>query len=322
MIQTGYIGTYASPKSHGIYHFFFDTETGGLSKPELFYEGRDMKCAAFSKGLLAAPVQRESTAGVVVLDTERQGRVVAEANFERETSCYLLMEDEYLYSANFHEGHVLVCRRNNGALELAHRVSFGGEAGCHQVLLWGQRLLVPCMNLDKVALLDRERDFAEAGSLCFPTGSGPRHGVFDRWGRWLYVVTQFSHEVYAFRVGDGEFRQEGAYPIFESTAPPGAETAAVRLSPDGRFLYVSTRGANVLTVFALSGGALTRLQQVSCGGDHPRDFVLSSDGRFLLVLNRDSDNLVSFQLDRESGLIGAAVSEAEIGRGSGIVLYE
>lgn len=322
MIQTGYIGTYASPKSHGIYRFFFDTETGELSKPELFYEGRDMKCAAFSKGLLAAPVQREGTAGVVLLDTEHRGRVVAEANFEKETSCYLLLEDEYLYSANFHEGHVLVCRRDNGALELAHRTSFGREAGCHQVLCRGQLLLVPCMNLDRVALLDRERDFTEAGSIDFPPGSGPRHGVFDHRGRWLYVVTQFSHEVYAFQVEDAGFRQEGAYPIFENAGLPGAETAAVRLSPDGRFLYVSTRGANVLTVFALNDGDLTRLQQVSCRGDHPRDFVLSSDGRFLLVLNRDSDNLVSFQLDRESGLIGAAVSEAEIARGSGIVLYE
>ena len=81
--------------------------------------------------------------------------------------------------------------------------------------------------------------------------------------------------------------------------PPAS--AAIRLSPDQRFLYVSTRFAEVITVFKISHGRLEQIQQTGCGGIHPRDMVLTPDGRYLLVANRTQGGLVSFQLNPETG---------------------
>ena len=39
----GYIGTYYSEKSRGIYHFSFDPESGRMTEPELFYEAPNAK---------------------------------------------------------------------------------------------------------------------------------------------------------------------------------------------------------------------------------------------------------------------------------------
>ncbi|MFQ9705438.1 MAG: lactonase family protein [Enterocloster clostridioformis] len=77
--------------------------------------------------------------------------------------------------------------------------------------------------------------------------------------------------------------------------PPAS--AAIRLSPDERFLYVSTRFAEVITVFKIDHGCLAQIQQTGCGGIHPRDMVLTPDGRYLLVANRTRGGLVSFQIN-------------------------
>ena len=42
-ILTGYIGTYASPQSLGIYRFSMDLDNGNLSRPELYYDALDCK---------------------------------------------------------------------------------------------------------------------------------------------------------------------------------------------------------------------------------------------------------------------------------------
>ena len=94
----------------------------------------------------------------------------------------------------------------------------------------------------------------------------------------------------------------------------------MRLSQDGRFLYVSTRGIDLLSVFRLDGGAPALLQQRPCGGSHPRDFALSPDGDWLLCLNRDSGSLASFPVDRGTGLLGPSRCSAPVAQGSAIVL--
>lgn len=62
-ILTGYLGTYDSPRSRGVFRFSFDGETGALTAPELLLEAPDAKYLALRDGLLAAPVRRGSRAG-------------------------------------------------------------------------------------------------------------------------------------------------------------------------------------------------------------------------------------------------------------------
>ena len=69
-ILTGYIGTYASPQSLGIYRFSMDLDNGNLSRPELYYDALDCKYLSLYGTLLAAPRKRDGQAGICLLDTD------------------------------------------------------------------------------------------------------------------------------------------------------------------------------------------------------------------------------------------------------------
>ena len=74
MLQNGYIGTYTSGRSQGIYRFTFDTEKGMLSAPELFAAARNPKCIARRGSVLASAIQIDGQAGVALWDTRHLGQ--------------------------------------------------------------------------------------------------------------------------------------------------------------------------------------------------------------------------------------------------------
>jgi 6-phosphogluconolactonase len=181
--------------------------------------------------------------------------------------------------------------------------------------LWKGLVLVPCLELDEVRIYDPARGFAQVDALTFPAGTGPRHGVLDRAGERLFLVSERSNQLFLFGAEGRRFIPAAAYPVAEHGA-----SAAIRLSRDERFVYLSTRESDVLTVFQTEGLTARRVQQVPCGGRHPRDFDLTADGRWLLCLNRDSGELVSFPADPGTGLLGPRCASLRAPRGSGILL--
>lgn len=66
----GYIGTYFSESSKGVYRFAFYPESGELAEPELFYEAKDAKWVSCSEGRLCFPMEEEGKAGTCFLRLE------------------------------------------------------------------------------------------------------------------------------------------------------------------------------------------------------------------------------------------------------------
>ena len=321
---TGYIGTYLSPESLGVYRFTVNPENGQLTEPELFLEAPDAKYVSVKHGWMAAPVMRDGAAGVCLAQTS-EGKVKRELEIcnEQKTPCFVVQDGDFLFTANYHEGNVMVYGTEGGELSLIKRIEIAPKAGCHQVLLHSHYILVPSLALDSIRIFDRDRDFAPAGSIQFPKGSGPRHGIFTADHRRLFVVSELSNEVYSFAVkGETGFELEQTVRILPDGAVYETEpsTAAVRLSPDERRLYVSTRGAELLTVYGLEDGRLTHLQQTGSKGKHPRDFTLTPDGRYLLVVNRYEGGLVSLALNESDGTIGEICSRVPAPEGVSVVL--
>lgn len=83
-ILTGYIGTYASPQSLGIYRFSMDLDNGNLSRPELYYDALDCKYLSLYGTLLAAPRKRDGQAGICLLDTAGAVSAWQEKHFMRQ----------------------------------------------------------------------------------------------------------------------------------------------------------------------------------------------------------------------------------------------
>lgn len=317
----GYIGTYTTGRSQGIYRFTFDPDTGALSEPILFAAVRNPKCIARKGSILASAIELEGRAGVALWDARHPGTPpFSMCCPEKQTPCHLRFSGSSLLAANYHEGLFTVYRTDSHNLSCATQIACGEKAGCHQSL--GRRgfILVSCLEQDQVRIFDRK--FSPRGVILFPAGSGPRHGIFHPKDRTLWMVTERSHELYHFNYADTRYQLLQQVSILPKDHPEYAAstTAAIRLSPDGRFLYTSTRGADVMSVFALDADGAHLIQQVPCGGKHPRDFILSDDGRYVLVLCRDSDDLFSFPRDAETGKFGEIVSHIHVPEGSSICL--
>lgn len=330
----GYIGTYYSENSRGIYRFLFDAEHGGMTEPELFYEARNAKWVSLSGGTMVFPIEKQGRAGVCFLELKEEGyRHATEILEEKETPCYIRQKGDFIYTANYHEGNVMVYRLEKGAPSLVKRIEHGIGAGCHQILLHEAFLMVPCLAQDRITMFDTLRGYVPAGEIVFPKGSGPRHGVFNREHTKLYMVSELSNELFVFRVQGREFILMESLPLLpegrieehrnympedkenkDSSERKGNKTAvcnnvaetaaaAIRLTSDGSFLYISLRGINALVVLDVRGDAVTVIQHISCGGDHPRDFILSEDERFLLVANRFKGGIVCMERDSGNGLL-------------------
>ena len=316
---TGYIGTYRSPDAYGIYRFALDAENGRLSSPEPFLPVQDSKYLALREdGLLASTVQRESGAGLFAARIQDLPDAQHEILPEDSTGCHVALSATHAYTANFHSGTVCCYRLADEAPVLEHVISIAPKAGCHQVLLHDGLLLVPCMELDEIRLFSAE-DYAARGAIAFPSGSGPRHGVFDHAHQNLYVAAQKDNAVYRYSVHGDSFELMQRVPLLDAPGSDCDETAAIRLSPDERFLYVSVRGANRIVVLACTADGLRVIQRISCGGDHPRDIALSPDGRFVLSANRYSGDLTCFLRDPASGCIGGQCSKVSVPEGVSIV---
>jgi 6-phosphogluconolactonase (cycloisomerase 2 family) len=152
--------------------------------------------------------------------------------------------------------------------------------------------------------------------LQLPEGSGPRHLLFDAGGRHAYLTLELSNQVALLDYQDRRLRLRTLYDLDPPLQPPAdRRLGALHLSVDGRFLYVSRRGAeNQLVVYAVDplDGALEERQRRDSGGVEPREFALAPDGRFLLVANQRSDNLLVMQRDPDSGLLGDTLQELHV----------
>lgn len=296
-----YAGTYAENGSRGVYAM--DFEDGTLSAAKAVCALPNAKYLAVTSRALAAVCDLPEKSGAALIGFD--GKIRSAAAFENCASCYVTASGDCLYAANYHEGTVTRLSMEGGTLRPLNTLQIREKAGCHQVLPWGEFLLVPCLFLDCVVILSR--DLGRVGEIPFPEGTGPRHGVFSRDGKTLYLVSELSNELFALEMGSRKT-------MFRMSVLPGGlthkkDTAAIRLNEKGNRLYVSTRTMDILSVVGLDEAPPRLLQVVPCGGKHPRDIILV--GRHILTANRFTNSVVSFEI-RGDGTIGARTGEATV----------
>ncbi|CAM5594607.1 Lactonase family protein OS=Streptomyces fumanus OX=67302 GN=GCM10018772_67090 PE=3 SV=1 [Streptomyces fumanus] len=129
-------------------------------------------------------------------------------------------------------------------------------------------------------------------------GSGPRHLAFHPDGTRAYVVNELAPTVTVCRwdAPDGVLRPLTEIPVLPGTPSGDVFPSGIVASADGRFVWTATRGADLLTVFAVEGETLRPAGTVPCGGHWPADRV-----RRLYVANERSGNVTWFTTDPATG---------------------
>ena len=296
-----YAGTYTAKSSQGIYSFSF--EDGRLSSSQLFCEIKNPKYLTKKDNCLITVADFDYESGVALINAE--GDIKNKIAFEKRTSCFITSEDDDIYTANYHTGVVTHLKLVQDELKFINSIQIQDGAGCHQILVFHDRILVPCLFLDRVFIFDRS--LKKIGSIHFNANTGPRHGVFSKDGKYLYLVSQLSNELFVIETDEWNIIHQ--IPVLMSKEIHVRDTAAIRLSDDEKFIYVSTRTKDVISVIELEDHKPTVIQTVSCGGKHPRDFVLL--GQYLLCANKNTNEVVSFKIN-DDGTLGKIVDRIEV----------
>jgi 6-phosphogluconolactonase len=144
-----------------------------------------------------------------------------------------------------------------------------------------------------------------------PPGSGPRHLAFHPNGRFVYVSNEMGHSVTAFTRNAAT----GALTPFQtlSTLAPGASypgititTAEIACDATGKWLYVSNRGCETLSLFSIAAdGKLALAQTTPCVAKFPRFFTLDPTGRWLLSAGQKDGHIAVLKLDPATGQMTA-----------------
>jgi len=330
-----YIGTYTNTgKSEGIYRLFLNTTTGAMrvdgvaaksadpsflalhpngrvlyavNELEQFEGKRTGAVSAFAitsgSGALT-PINQLASHGAApcYVSVDRTGHTVFVANYLSGTiASFPVRQDGGLGDARAvvqHEGKGPNAERQEGPhahciiADPANRHVIAADLGVDGVLVYRFD--------EKAGELSRS-----ATKVATKPGAGPRHLAFHPSGQFLYVINELDSTIVAYRY-DGERGTLGQVQVTASS-PGGTATANfpadLHVTPLGRFLYGSNRGHNTIAVFSIdsSSGQLTAVQQISTGGDWPRNFAFDPTTRFLLVANQRSDSILSFRVDAESG---------------------
>lgn len=129
-------------------------------------------------------------------------------------------------------------------------------------------------------------------------GFGPRHLLRTPDGAVL-VAGELSAELSWHRPGPGGLERAGVVPATSATGE--AYPSEVTAGPDGRFVYLATRGPDTVTVFGWDGERATRLGETPTGGVWPRHLTVAGD--HLYVANERSHNVTIFHIDAAGGLL-------------------
>lgn len=172
----------------------------------------------------------------------------------------------------------------------------------------GRYVAVPDKGLDRVFIHAADAEALSATPVCVVharESAGPRHAAFHPSARFMYVINELDNTVTAhtFDAATGTAIPFQLLPSLSDACTGNSRAAGISTDAAGRFLYVSNRGHDGISVFAIDAesGRLSLVEFVDSLGRTPRFFTLSPDGRFMFVANEESDTIVRFAVDRATG---------------------
>lgn len=134
-------------------------------------------------------------------------------------------------------------------------------------------------------------------------GSGPRQVVITTSGKFMYLLNELNAELSALTVSDkGVLEEIESYPTIPADFKGNNSSAAIHLHPNGKFVVVSNRGHNSISVFQIqAGGKLKQVDMQTRSIDTPRDFSIDPTGKFVVVGNQVTNDLTVYAIDPSTG---------------------
>ncbi len=163
-------------------------------------------------------------------------------------------------------------------------------------------------------------DAVEEQIIRLPAGSGPRHICFDENYAHGFIINELTGSVTIIKhsTEKKEYEIKGNFYAggqLSDSLKESANTstsidtdlggAAIRVSADGKFVYISIRSDNSIRLFEFDhiAESLNYITSYPTGGLTPREFTIDPTGKWLLVAHQDSDTITIFNVNSYNGTL-------------------
>lgn len=330
-----YVGTYSVRNSEGVYVYAFDrknrsfelleTVTGPDSPSFLDISPDHRYLYTANRQGVGADSLSGSVSAYRIDPASGKLELLNEASSHGISPCHVHADANHLYLSHYGGGSISVLSlKEDGSIRaLVDTVQHSGRgpnenrqeaAHLHSIQKVPNTdyFLAADLGIDALTFYQiTDNDVVQAPIPAIKTegGTGPRHFTYSPDGHFLYVAEELTSSVSVYAL-DMQNRQSSFLQRL-STLPADFQdqntVADIHLSPDGRFLYVSNRGHHSLAIYRVdpSNGRLELVGHQSVLGQTPRNFMVDPQGAFVLVANQDTDEIIYFERDMETGLLEA-----------------
>jgi 6-phosphogluconolactonase len=343
-----YLGTYTDqPGSKGIYEGSLDSETGKLGPIMLAAAATDPSFLALSpKGDdLYAALEQWNKAGVAAFRRGADGaltplnsKVMVGAG-----TCFVSVapDGSEVFAANYNSGNIAGFAVGAGG-ELGEQtasVTFAGsgpnkdrQQGPHAHSIYSSpdgRYVYACdLGSDRVWIFRRAGGKLLRSVPAYvhvPPGNGARHLAFGADARFVYVSNEMGHSVTVFSrsTANGGLKMLQSLSVVPANVPTaGVGTAEIVLHPSGKWIYVSNRGCDTISVLEIQkDGKLRLIQSVPALVHGPRSFAIDPGGHWLVTAGQNDNRIAELKIDPGTGLLNPTAESAQVGSPA-CVLFE
>jgi len=323
------VGTYTKPcDSKGIYVYEFDFKTGNFnlkSNTENILNPSYLTVSADNKFVYSVS-ENDKKSSVSAFGFNSKSGKLNFINYQNPNGlnpCYIINDEKNVITANYSSGNISVLGKNiDGSIgEVKQVVQHTGKSintkrqdapHAHMVYFSPDKKFVLANDLgtDKIYLYQYNPNSASEvltlkRSIDVKPGSGPRHLIFSKNGKQVYLLQELDGTVTSFSYVNGILNKLSEISVVPPDFKGDISAADIHISPDGKFLYASNRGtANDISAFKiLKNGRLQFVQRTSTLGKGPRNFNIDPTGNFLLVGHQYTNTIVIFKRDKKSGML-------------------
>ncbi|QZE14899.1 lactonase family protein [Halosquirtibacter laminarini] len=302
-----WVGTYTNGTSDGVY--VVDVNSPKL-KSTLEYTIDNPSYMDFNKDLVA--MVSENKEGGVAL-SNKSGEIALRFSSHGSYPCYIAISPQALKIAyaNYVGGNVVVYDRKSKQSKVYHQEGTGPvldrqEASHMHCVTWGKddnTIFTIDLGSDQLMMHSFiEKNVPDRLVFRFHPGKGPRHMLWSRDHQFALVVTELSNEIYILAWDEERkiFIQTDVVKANQGVISP-TYVAAVKMSKDEKYVYVSNRGENSIVRFSLDRETLKLNDPVwtNTEGNFPRDFAISKDGKKMAVANQKDGGVTLFDIDNK-----------------------
>jgi 6-phosphogluconolactonase len=325
------VGTYTKNcDSKGIYVYEFDAKTADFNlkkstenviNPSYLTVSKDNKFV-----YSVSENDKKSEVSAFNYDSKSGKLDLINSEFSKgQNCCYIINDDKNVITANYSSGSISVFSKNgDGSIaEVKQVVQHTGKSinekrqeSAHTHMVYfspdNKYVLANDLGTDKVYVYNYNPNSTTdvlvlKSTFDVKAGSGPRHLIFSKNGKYVYVLQELDGTISSFSYDNGMLKKVSETTVVAGDFKGDIGAADIHISPDGKFLYATNRGtANDISTFKIEkNGVLEFLQRTSTLGKGPRNFAIDPTGNYILVGHQYSNEIVIFKRDIKTGILTA-----------------